>query len=85
MKLGSTTVLPFLNSFFQFYEREKYQTKELRNWLVNRNSSTPAVLVTHQVNITALTGILPSSGELVFVRSVAQNNLIVLGTIETRE
>ena len=85
MKLGSTTVLPFLNSFFQFYEREKYQTKELRNWLVNRNSSTPAVLVTHKVNITALTGILASSGELVFVRSDSQNNHIVLGTIETRE
>ncbi|MBD21687.1 MAG: hypothetical protein CMM37_11690 [Rhodospirillaceae bacterium] len=81
MKLGSTTVLPFLNSFFQFYEPEKYQTKELRNWLVNRNSSTPAFLVTHKVNITTLTGILASSGELVFVRSDSQNNHIVLGTI----
>jgi hypothetical protein len=38
------------------------------------------VVVTHQVNITALTGIVPSSGEGVVLQS-AGNSLKVVGRI----
>ena len=38
------------------------------------------VVVTHQVNITALTGIVPSSGEGVVLQN-AGNNLKVVGRI----
>jgi len=39
--------------------------------------------VTHQVNITALTEVFPSSGEIVVARKNASGTLSVLGTIET--
>jgi hypothetical protein len=40
------------------------------------------VLVTHQVNITALTGVYPASGELVIVRGGDNGTLRVVGTIK---
>ena len=41
------------------------------------------MLVTHQVNITALTGVYPASGELVVVRLRPDGTLDVVGSIET--
>jgi len=40
------------------------------------------VLVTHQVNITSLTGIYPASGEMIIVRRGEGDKLKVLGTIQ---
>ena len=59
------------------------QTGELRGWLDELPLSEPVVLVTHQVNITALTGVYPGSGELVIVRRGENGKLDVIGTIET--
>jgi hypothetical protein len=39
------------------------------------------MLVTHQVNITALTGVFPSSGEIVVIDVAADGDVEVLGTI----
>ena len=74
---------PLLNSFFQAFEKRDAQTEGLRNWLAGQDLSTPLVLVTHQVNITALTGVYPSSGELVIVQRKPDNSLSVTGRIET--
>ena len=41
------------------------------------------MLVTHQVNITALTGIFPSSGEIVAARYEEDGTLTVVGTLRT--
>jgi len=41
------------------------------------------VLVTHQVNITALTGIFPRSGEIVVVSVAPDGSVTVHGRIET--
>lgn len=70
--IGSSQELPFLNSFYQDRSTSESQTVELNNWIINRLNSVeqkrlPAVLVTHQVNITALTGVFPTSGEIVFL------------------
>lgn len=70
MDLGAVEVLPALNSFFRNRETADEQTAALRDWLLSHWSDsepTPAVLVTHQVNVTALTGIFPVSGEMVVV------------------
>jgi len=40
-----------------------------------RTGNKPLVLVTHQVNITALTGVFPKSGELIFVETGANEPL----------
>jgi len=83
LQLGPVTELPALNSFFQNREDREPQTRALRAWLQRQDLSTVQVLVTHQVNISALTGVYPSSGELVILQAVADGDVSVLGTIAT--
>jgi phosphohistidine phosphatase SixA len=84
LKLGPVVELAALNSFFQHYARRDSQTQATLKWLEAQDLAHPLVLVTHQVNITALTGIFPDSGELVIVRRTPTGDLEVIGTIETR-
>ncbi|WP_010322658.1 histidine phosphatase family protein [Marinobacterium stanieri] len=81
--LGPVTPLPVLNSFFRNYEQKEPRTEALKRWLSQRDMDEPLVLVTHQVNITALTGVYPASGEVVVVARHAENGLSVLGSIRT--
>lgn len=83
LKLGSVEKLPELDSFFQQYERRDSQTERLRVWISHQKFNQPAVLVTHQVNITALTGFYPSSGELVFAKRSVSGEISFLGSIKT--
>jgi phosphohistidine phosphatase SixA len=83
LELGPVTPLIALNSFFQNYEQKDARTASLKLWLSRQEMDTPLVLVTHQVNITALTGVYPSSGEIVVVERNAQGELRVLGSIRT--
>lgn len=41
----------------------------------------PVVLVTHQVNITGLTSIVPANGGLLFVTAAAADPLTVIGRV----
>lgn len=63
MALGPVQPLPALDSFFVRRERAEQQTAALRRTLDSLPSGAPVVLVTHQVNITRLTGVFPRSGE----------------------
>lgn len=53
-----------LNSFFRDRDREASQTAAVRE-LVSRHRGGTLVLVTHQVNLTALTGLYPGEGEMI--------------------
>lgn len=79
LDLGAVTPQPLLNSFFGSPEDGEAQTAALRSWLAGRGSNLPLVLVTHQVNITALTSVVPRSGELVFVALDAGGKARVIG------
>ena len=81
--LGPVKELTVLNSFFQNFERRDSQTAGLSDWIANQTLDQPLVLVTHQVNITALTQIFPGSGEMVIVGRSASGELGVRGRIET--
>jgi phosphohistidine phosphatase SixA len=81
LALGQVQELPALNSFFQKYERKESQTQMLKEWLAKQDLTEPLVLVTHQVNITALTKVYPSSGELVIVEQSKPGEFTVLGKI----
>ena len=63
MALGEVQPLPALDSFFALPATERQYTAALRQAVAALEPGTVAVLVTHQVNITALTGIFPQSGE----------------------
>jgi phosphohistidine phosphatase SixA len=80
--LGPVAELPALNSFFANPEHGAEQTRALREWLAGQPSGDPVVLVSHQVNITALTGVFPRSGELVVLRRTPSGHLEMAGTIQ---
>ncbi|WP_319589142.1 histidine phosphatase family protein [uncultured Desulfobulbus sp.] len=63
--LGPVEELPALNSFFEEPDRGPEQTAKIRTFLSTLIQQAPVILVTHQVNITALTGVVPSSGEII--------------------
>lgn len=80
--VAQVTPLPALNSFFgQGLTRQKRQTTELRAWLADQRPRGSLVLVTHQVNITALTEIFPVSGEAVVVKASPRGDLELIGRI----
>jgi phosphohistidine phosphatase SixA len=83
LKLGPVSELPALNSFYSRPEYREPQTQALKAWLRQQELSEVHILVTHQVNITELTGVYPSSGELVIVSVESDGELSVIGSIET--
>lgn len=58
-------VWPALNSFFRGQGDADAQTAAAREALANLPRTSNWVWVTHQVNITALTGVVPAMGEVV--------------------
>jgi hypothetical protein len=77
---GNVQTEPAFNSFFENRESEPAQTAAAKAILMKWKGPGALVVVTHQVNITALTGIVPSSGEGVVLQS-AGNSLKVVGRI----
>ena len=63
MGLGAVEALPALDSFFQIPNNAREQTAALIEQINAQPRGASLVLVSHQVNITALTGIYPASGE----------------------
>jgi len=84
LSLGAVQEMTALNSFFQNRGMQGPQTQALREWLREAPLTQPTVLVTHQVNITALTGHYPQSGELIFLRVEESGDVVQIGTIQTR-
>jgi phosphohistidine phosphatase SixA len=80
--LGPVIPHPALDSFFARPERGPAQLAAMRA-LLRDMSHARVVLVTHQVNITGLTGIVPRSGEAVALRLPMDPDAapILLGTI----
>ncbi|MEM7775160.1 MAG: histidine phosphatase family protein [Pseudomonadota bacterium] len=82
LKLGPVTVLPALNSFFQDMANREPQTRTLRHWLTARTSRAPLVLVTHQVNVSALTGRFTTSGAIIVASLQPDGGVTVHGRLE---
>ena len=67
LDLAPVEELPALNSFFRTPSRAGRQTAELRQFLSGLPPDETAVLVTHYVNIRALTGRAVASGEVLLL------------------
>ncbi len=63
MQLGVVQPLPPLDSFFEKAARAERQTRALCEAINALPRGAPLVLVSYQVNITALSGVYPASGE----------------------
>lgn len=66
--LGPVTPLPALDSFYADRAVAGERTAALKAWLAAADLTSPVVLVTHQVNITALTDVVPTQGEWIVAR-----------------
>lgn len=79
LDLGEVVETPALNSFFQDRSTRDTQTETIRDMLMNTDEKL--FMVTHFVNISALTGQSTGSGEILIIR--AQNGQIeLLGRID---
>ncbi|MFN4309462.1 MAG: histidine phosphatase family protein [Ferrovibrio sp.] len=76
--LGPVEAEPSLNSFFGDSSRAPEQMAALRRVIAALPRDRPVIMVTHQVVVTALSGVYPQSGEMVVL---AREGLAVLGRI----
>lgn len=81
LDLAPVEPLPALNSFFSDRSSRAAQTEGVRSVLVGAADDERLVLVTHQVNITALTGRPTSSGEMVVFDVSSDGSITVLAEI----
>lgn len=85
LDLGAVEEEAALNSFFADRSTRDAQTAAVQRLLTDLPAEATAVLVTHQVNITALTGIYPRSGEVIVLRVAEDSSLEVLGRFLAEE
>lgn len=80
---GSAVAEPALDSFFGDRSAQgEGQTAAARSRIRSFRGPGNLVMVTHQVNITALTGEFPAEGEIFVVRPTAQGSLQFTGRIK---
>lgn len=74
-------VLPALNSFFAGQGDGERQTAALRQWIAALDSGRRVALVTHQVNVLALTGDNLAMGEAVVVQPDRSGGVRAVGRL----
>jgi phosphohistidine phosphatase SixA len=79
LAFGRYEVWPAIGSFFGDRSVESARTAAVR--ALRAAPGTNIVLVTHQVNVTAATGVYPASGEMVVLEPSGSGALTVLGRI----
>lgn len=77
LAFGKVSPTPALDSFFGEQHKAASQTAALRKRIAEFRGPGNLVLVTHQVNITALTGVHPAMGETVVLKIKAGTPEIV--------
>lgn len=81
LDLGEVSELSALNSFFADRSTRTAQTRHTQEFLAQLPDDTSVVLVTHAVNIAALTGRSASSGEIIVITVAPDGTVEVLGEI----
>lgn len=80
LAFGRVSPAPALDSFFGEQHNATSQTAALRKRIADFRGPGNLVLVTHQVNITALTGVYPAMGETVVLK-IKAGTLEIVGRI----
>lgn len=82
MDVGDVEPFPPLNSFFRDRSTEPAQTAQVREFMLKQQDpSGVTIMVTHFVNISALSGSGVSSGEMVVMQVNDQDELEVIGEL----
>lgn len=81
MNIAPVEPFPPINSFFRDRSTAQAQTAQVKDYIAaNEDSADVIIMVTHQVNITALSDIFPQSGSAVVVQ-LNNGQLDVLGQL----
>jgi phosphohistidine phosphatase SixA len=83
LAFGAAEVWPPLHSFFQDSSSEPAQTAEVGAAVAAWAGPGTLIMVTHQVNVTALTGIVPGSGEVIVLEPAPDQSagFVVVGRL----
>jgi phosphohistidine phosphatase SixA len=83
LAVGSVAAYPALDSSFTVSETVAARRTAKVRGLIERHRGQPGVLVLvgHQVNITDLTGVVPTSGQAVVVTARGDGSLRIVGTL----
>ena len=79
--MGEVVARPMLNSFFAGRGARQGQTSDTLKALSQLSPDARVLLVSHQVNITALTGVVPRSGEIIVAQRRTNGTLEVTGRV----
>ncbi len=79
--MGPVTEWPALNSFFRNRGDGPQQTRETIKLVNSLGQGAPVLMVSHQVNVTALTGIFPASNEGVILALPLSENPDILARV----
>ena len=85
LAFGRVEPWPALDSFFDDRGREPDQTRAALALMAEPLGDGNLILVTHQVNITALTGIVPATSELIVLTRQAGGTVRITGRIHPAE
>ncbi|UXZ53989.1 histidine phosphatase family protein [Halomonas sp. 7T] len=80
LALGAVEPTPWLDSFFRNVSEREARTQAMRAAILAWQGPGNLMLVTHQVNITALIGGVVPSGDMAVVRPEGQE-VVVVGTL----
>jgi phosphohistidine phosphatase SixA len=80
LDLGPAEHLQPLDSFFEDRRRREAHREGMLAFIRTWQGPGNALLVTHQVNVTAVTGVFPRSGEIVVVTAASEP--VVLGQLQ---
>ncbi|WP_228715536.1 MULTISPECIES: histidine phosphatase family protein [Marinobacter] len=81
MDMGEVTEWPALNSFFRNRGDGDTQTRQTIALVNELEPGASVILVSHQVNVTALTGVFPASNEGVILALPLSENPTVLARV----
>lgn len=83
LAVGTVTAYPDFDSSFTVSNTVAQRRTQVVRDVIMRHRDQPGVLVLvgHQVNITALTGVVPSSGAAVVVKATSGGTLRVIGVL----
>ena len=76
LDLGPVERLPPLDSFFEDRSQAAWHRDGILAFMAAWTGPGNAMLVTHQVNVTAVSGVAPASGEIVVMTAGAEPELV---------
>ncbi|MCU0548124.1 MAG: histidine phosphatase family protein [Leptolyngbya sp. Prado105] len=83
LNLGKVEQLTALNSFFKNPQTASRQTEELRQFMLKHKAEKKVVvMVTHQVNMTAIADKIPDQGDAIILQLNDQNRFEIIGKMD---